>query len=130
MVLTGTQKEMVWMILEDQGNHLIQSRAKFVFFCVSFRAVHALSRETLKLQMRITSKLYIKMKQITAFSLCGDLETKYLQVQQTRNKGKKMYQQMNSVCWTHDCLNSDVNKAIEKGHFLSNQETWSGIRVM
>lgn len=46
MVLTGTQKEMVWMILEDQGNHLIQSKAKFVFFCVSFRAVHALSRET------------------------------------------------------------------------------------
>ena len=82
------------MILEDQRNHLIKSKAKPVFFCVSLRAVYALFREALKLQMRIASKLHIKMNQITAFSLCGYLETKYLKVQQTRNKGKKMYQQM------------------------------------
>lgn len=68
-MLIGTQKEIAWMILEDQRNHLIKSKAKPVFFCVSLRAVYALSREALKLQMRIASKLHIKMNQITAFSL-------------------------------------------------------------
>ena len=54
MVLISTQEEtVVWMILEDHGNHSLKSKAQLVLFGVFLRAITCtIQREALRLQMR------------------------------------------------------------------------------